>query len=465
MKVMKNRTLRVRFSLWVAAMLFLVLVAFGVFVYLSMAESLSSAIDESLRLSALQAIAAVNSENGKIDFSDALPESGSLARDLRSRGLTIRLISPAGEMLHAFGPYSALPLTPESLKATHNPRGMYTTVADASSHADVRFFTMPILDNGQVAGVIQAAQSLDVLRQTLGQLVAVLLVGGPLLILFAGLGGYLLASRALAPIGHITRTARRISAGSLSERLNLPATKDEVGELAATFDEMLQRLEDSFYRERQFTADASHELRTPLAAMQAILSVIRSKRRSPEDYEQALADLSEESDRLGSMIEDLLTLAREDSRRRIERETVDLSVTLKDVADSLRPLAQKKGLDLVCNTPSKLALAGDRDSLVRLFVNILDNAVKFTQKGSITISARETAKDLEVSVSDTGTGIAEEHLPHIFDRFYRVDASRSSRGAGLGLAIAKDIARSHGGIIRVASGLGSGTTFTVEFPK
>ena len=227
---------------------------------------------------------------------------------------------------------------------------------------------------------------------------------------------------------------------------------------------MLARLDEAFRRERQFTADASHELRTPLAAMQAILSVTRERRRTAADYELALADLADEADRLAGLVEDLLRLARGETQTDGVRAPVDLSTLLRDVTDSLRPLAEAKGLALTCNVPSGLTLTGDSDALIRLFVNLLENAVKYSERGEILVTARRTTDGLDVTVADTGMGIPAEHLPHIFDRFYRVDKARSARGAGLGLAIAQEIARAHGGMIAAASTPGVGTTFTVHLP-
>ena len=457
-------TLRVRFALWVAALLLAALVIFGAFVYFSLAQGLATSLDDSLRLSASQAIAAVNIENGQINFSDSIPESGGIAEELRDRGLTIRIFDTAGQILQAFGPYRGLPLAPASLAAALRQDATFTTLAEPQKGERIRFYTSAIIDNGRPIGVIQIAESLGSVEETLDRLLAALLIGGPFLALLAALGSYFLAARALAPIDQITRTARRISAEDLSRRLHLPAANDEVGRLAATFDDMLARLDEAFRRERQFTADASHELRTPLAAMQAILSVTRERRRTAADYELALADLADEADRLAGLVEDLLRLARGETQTDGVRAPVDLSTLLRDVSDSLRPLAEAKGLALTCDVPSGLTLTGDSDALIRLFVNLLENAVKYSERGEIFVTARRTADSLGVTVADTGIGIPAEHLPHIFDRFYRVDKARSARGAGLGLAIAQEIARAHGGMIAAASTPGVGTAFTVHLP-
>jgi len=226
---------------------------------------------------------------------------------------------------------------------------------------------------------------------------------------------------------------------------------------------MLARLDESFRRERQFTADASHELRTPLAAMQAILTVVRQEQRTPEDYETALADLAEETGRLQSLTEDLLHLARGDMRSLQVKEPVDLTALLCDVSDSLRPLAELKGLALSADIQPGLLMTGDSDRLISLFVNLVDNAIKFTESGEIRVYANLDGNDyILVSVKDTGSGIPAEQIDHVFDRFFRLDASRSSPGAGLGLAIAQEIAIAHGGNITVNSQVGKGSTFLVR---
>ena len=457
-------TLRTRMTLWVALLLLVVLAGFGAFVYGSLKRGLEASVDDSLRLSATQADASLNVESGKIDFRDVQPEKDAQA-SLRERGLTVRVLDTAGGILYAFGPYRALPVEFHLIAATRSGRPAFSTLLDPGTAGAVRLYTVPILENGQAIGFVQVAQTLNGVRDSLRQLLSALLLGGPLLVLLAALGGFLLASRTLAPIDHITRTARRISAEDLSARLNLPATNDEVGRLAATFDQMLGRLEGAFRRERQFTADASHELRTPLTALQVILGVVREKRRSSADYRQALSDISEEVDRLRALTEDLLLLAREDRRQTAVREAVNLSEMLGDVTDSLRPLAETKGLALECAVPSDMVLHGDSDALIRLFVNLVDNAVKFTERGSIRVCARPEAQGFLVTVTDTGIGIPAEHLPHVFDRFYRADRSRSGRGAGLGLAIAQEIILAHAGSLELTSTPGVGTTAAVRLPR
>jgi heavy metal sensor kinase len=459
------RTLRVRFGLWVAGLLLAVLVVFGFFIYWDLANWLYASLDDSLRLSLSQALATVNTENGAINLTDLFPDQTALGPTLQAKELTIRLLDVHGTLLGGIGPDRNLPVSQENLAQSQRQQVVFQTLTASAGQDPVRFCTAPFLDNGQFIGYLQVGKSLGPAQGTLDSLLISLLLGGLGLIVVAGFGGYFLAARALAPIDKITRTARRISAEDLSSRLHLPDVGDEISRLGMTIDEMLGRLETSFQRERQFTADASHELRTPLTAMQAILSVTRSQPRTNADYEQALTDLNEETDRLVGLVEDLLQLARRGVRQSAQRRQVDLSVLLRDVADTMRLLAESKGLTLTCKVPSGLILQGDPDELVRLFFNLLDNAVKYSDRGRIDLSAQVEADRIRVDIKDEGIGIPSEHLPHLFERFYRVDPSRSSRGSGLGLAIAMEIAESHGGTIRVQSTPGRNTTVTVFFAK
>lgn len=454
------KTLRVRFALWVGLLLFVVLVGFGVYVYFRMLHNLTSAVDDYLRLSATQAMVAVEVSNGQITFDSSLPE-GVAAANLVQRGLTIRIFDPTGHMVQSYGPFGYYPVDQKVLAASRGGSAGFSIIYNAAGD-DIRAYTAPVFSNKQVVAIIQVAQDAGNIQDTMDSLGITLLLVIPMIVLIAGVGGYFLASRALAPIDAITRMAHRISAEDLSKRLDLPRTDDEVGRLASTLDEMLARLDHSFQRERQFTADASHELRTPLTAMQTILSVVRQERRTQAEYERAFDDMAEVTDRLNNLTENLLDLARRDGHPSSVQEPVDLSNLLRDVSDSMRPLAEEKGLALECSVPDGLALTGDSDELIRLFVNLLDNAIQYTPAGRIALSAGKTrGNGMMVCVADTGVGIAPEHLPKIFDRFYRVDSSRARRGAGLGLAIAQEIAREHSGGIKVRSEVGQGTSFTV----
>ena len=428
------RTLRVRFALWVAALILIVLLIFGGFVYFNLKAGLSTEIDNSLRLSATQAIAAINIENGQINFSDSVPQADSIA-DLRASGITVRILSLKGDVVQGFGPYQSLPVDSSNLGQTLQGASEFSTVLPPTDTNEVRLYTAPIMDNDHLVGVVQVIQNLASVTQALNNLMTGFFISVPLLVLVSALSGYGLAAGALAPIDQMIRMAQGISAEDLSARLNIHSSDDEVGRLANTFDGMLARLEKAFKRERQFTSDASHELRTPVTAIVTIVSVTRAKRRSVEAYEKALDDIAYEADRLRSLADTLLQLARMDSQPAQPNETVDLSTLIEDVCISLQPAAE-------------------------------ENAIKYTDTGKIQLSAHATDEDKYlIKISDTGQGIQAEHLPHIFERFYMVDPARSTQVTGLGLAIVNEIVRAHHGTICVESAPGLGSVFTLEFPR
>jgi heavy metal sensor kinase len=455
------KTIRARLALWSTVLLLGMLAVFSGFVYINLSLNLHAAIDNTLSLSAEQTAAGLNIDNGQIIISEPniSEETGSEA--FTQRGLTLIVLAKDSTILQAEGPYRTHPAP----TVTAGTQGVFITLAETSKTDPIRAYVLPVLDNTQVVGWVQAMQSLANVEDSLKRLLAAMLLGGGTLSLLSGFAGYFLATRALAPIDHITSAARSISTADLSARLNLPNTGDEVSRLAGTFNEMLDRLETGFKRERQFTSDASHELRTPLTAMQSILSVMREGERPVLEYRQALDDMAGETDRLRSLVEDLLRLARGDLHHAEVIEQVDLSTLLYDVTDSLRPLAESKGLSLSCDAPPGMMLMGERDGLIRLFVNLLDNAIKFTEHGKVTLTGRSETEAIYIEIADTGSGIPAEHLAHIFDRFYRVETARSTEGSGLGLAIALQIAEEHKGDIEVESVLNTGTTFTVRLPK
>jgi heavy metal sensor kinase len=453
----KINSLRFRFALWVSGFLLASLILFGTYVYVSMSRSLHAAVDDALRTSATQARGTLNAANGQIILAHNLSEDNSEIEALRARGLTVRFLNAGGILLGGFGLDWERPLASPSRAL----QAAFSTTTDEGGEPDSRVYTLPVMDKNLLVGYVQTSQSLDPVLLTLERLQLSLILGIPLLTLLAALGGYVLAGRALKPMDEITNTSRRISAQDLAARINLPDHGDELGRLASTFDAMLARLEDSFRRERQFTSDASHELRTPLAAMQTIIGVTRARKRSVPEYERALDDLGEETSRLRTLAEDLLVVARAEASTLIHSERVDLSSLLADVADSLAPLAETKRITLECHVQPNLALTGDRDDLIRLFFNLVDNAIKFTEAGGVVISAQRDSDVIHVKVLDTGKGIAAADLGHVFDRFFRADPSRTQAGAGLGLAIAQKIVREHGGDISLTSEIGVGTTCSV----
>jgi len=271
----------------------------------------------------------------------------------------------------------------------------------------------------------------------------------------------------LKPVETITQAAREIEESDLNLRIDVK-TKDELGRLAETLNQMIDRLEKAFKRQREFTSDASHELRAPLAIIQAESTLALQKDRDAIAYKQSLETVSQEVDHMAKIIDQLLMLARSDAGKdQPIFEEIDLAEVLQGLTSDIHVLCQDKGLSLEINAGTKVGVQGDAVNLRRLFLNVLDNAIRYTPHGGIiSISLSHQGKIALVTIQDTGVGISQEHIPTIFDRFYRVNKARSRAegGSGLGLAICKQIAEAHGGGISVVSQAGKGSTFSIRLP-
>lgn len=324
-----------------------------------------------------------------------------------------------------------------------------------------------LLSRGDVAE-ITAAYPANEVDATLRQLFSVLLYSMPAALAISLIAGWFLARRSLKPVDDITRSARRITAQNLAQRLPAPATNDEIARLTATLNEMIARLETSFARIRQFTSDASHELKTPLAILMGELELSLRRELSVGEYRQTLESCLEEVERLTIVVDGLLDLSRADTGQiDMDFRQVRFSTLVDEICDDILILADMKHITVVTSVQPDVQLDGDKVRLHQALLNIMENAVKYTPDGGrVEVTMSADAQQATVQVSDSGPGIDAEHLPFIFDRFYRVDKARSQRirGTGLGLAIAKWVVDAHDGGIAVTSELGKGTTFTVVLP-
>jgi two-component system heavy metal sensor histidine kinase CusS len=279
---------------------------------------------------------------------------------------------------------------------------------------------------------------------------------------------YLLARQALAPVELLHRQTARITADQLDRRLPIANPGDELGRLAQTINAMIARLERSFTEMRRFTADASHELRTPLTALRTEVEAALGKPAETTDHANLLGSILEECDRLTRLTEQLLALAREDARRIEEaNQPLDLAALVRGAVETMRPLAEMKSLRLRQHGADTLPAHGDAARLRQVFYNLLDNAIKYTpENGEIEVRLERRGSEAIIVLRDTGLGIPAEHLPHVFERFYRVDKARSRAegGTGLGLSIAHSIVSAHGGRIELDSAPGRGTVCTVTLP-
>ncbi len=325
-----------------------------------------------------------------------------------------------------------------------------------------------VLDHASGPLVIQAAISLQARDRALESLLGVLLLAGPLALGGTLGGGYWLARKALAPVDRMVATAQEITATRLDRRLEAPNPHDELGRLVATFNAMISRLERSFDEVRRFTADAAHELRTPLAAMRTEAEVALRSPRVPDRDARVLEDLLEEIERLSRLVSQMLFLCREDAGvDPAEFRPIQLDELVHDAADHMQVVAREKGVSLEVVAAEPTTVRGDAVRLRQLVFNLLDNAVKYNTPGGEVIVRTEAQNGrAKVTITDTGIGIPPEHLPHLFERFYRVDPARGpeTTGSGLGLSICRSIAEAHGGRVEITSTFGQGTTVTLGLP-
>ncbi len=315
---------------------------------------------------------------------------------------------------------------------------------------------------------VQAAISLAPTDRALRELLTALIFAGPLVVAGTLGGGYWLARKALAPVDRMAAAAQEITLTRLDRRINTPNSGDELGRLADTFNDMIARLQRSFEEVRRFTADAAHELRTPLASMRTEAEVALRSPRCPDRDQRVMENLLDEIDRLTRLVTQLLFLCREDAGlSRVPHVPMRLDEVVRDVANHMLVVARDKGVALELSTIPACSVRGDSDRMRQLFFNVLDNAIKYTPAGGlIEVSATCADGRARIVVADSGIGIPAEHLPRVFDRFYRVDPARSRdlEGTGLGLSICRSIAEAHHGRLEIDSVPGRGTKVTLAQP-
>ncbi|HUY33386.1 MAG TPA: ATP-binding protein [Pirellulales bacterium] len=323
------------------------------------------------------------------------------------------------------------------------------------------------LDAGDHRAVtLQLALSLAETEAALNHFDRRMAAGALAFLALAAAGGWLLSRQALRPVAESIATARRLNPKDLRARLPLSGADDELDQLAATINQLLDRLAEYHAQIIRFIGDASHELRSPLGAMRAAVEVTLQQARTADEYREALGALGEQCDHLGSLVNRLLLLAKADAGQiEVRPEPIDLAGLIDDVVELYRPLAEERGLRLEWERAASCDTRGDPTWLRQLIVNLLDNAIKFTaQGGRVSVRLETDGQRARIAVSDSGVGIGADHLPHLFERFYQVDRARSVAGHGLGLSICRWIVDAHAGTIEVTSRLREGSSFVVTLP-
>jgi heavy metal sensor kinase len=380
-----------------------------------------------------------------------------------------QLLSPGGTVLDRAGP--AAPqgplLTPAMLRQALDGHQVRAETHAGPLHVRYRVLGLPRTGHWPPTVLVVAAPLTGV-DQSVDRLQLLLLVAGPIALVLAGGGGWLLARAALRPVDQMTRQAGMIGAHRLHQRVSVPDAADELTRLAYTLNGMLDRIEQGLAEQRRLVADASHELRTPLAVMRAELEVaLRADDLSAADGE-VLASTAEEAARMSKIVDDLLVLAHRDEHRlELSLEPVDLASVAIAVTTQLRPLADQGGVHLTVRASHVPSVLADQARLAQVVTNLVDNAVKYTAAdSSVEVRVWAAAGGAGLTVTDSGPGIAPEDLPRVFDRFSRLDPARSRAcgGSGLGLAICKALVEAHGGRIWAESNPGSGSAFSLTLP-
>ncbi len=456
---MSTLSIRWRLTLWYGAVLALVLAVFGAAVYLMMRHALLARAGAGL----LMESAEVEQEIGRATEGELL-KTWLERRFAHHPGFDIQVSTAGGQSI-----FRSERIQDSGLPVPSRPPDPGQTLVLDRDLDRGRFY----ISNRGVLGpdgplVVQVAAPLAQNDRELGELLAVLWLAGFLALVGALAGGYFLARRALAPVDRMASEAGAVTAAHLDRRLQVGKHGDELDRLAATLNGMIARLQRSFEETRRFTADAAHELRTPLAVIHNAAEVALSGPHEPEENRRFFEDILEEEEQLKRLTEQLLFLCREDAGLLPEvRKPVSLDSIVLQSAEPMKELAAANGVTLRVANLRACRIAGDPDGLRRLLFNLLDNAIKYTPEGGkVEIRCRSQNGSAELTVSDSGIGIPPEHIPHLFERFYRVDPARSREAGstGLGLSICQVITRSHGGAIRLESQPGRGTTVVVTFP-
>jgi len=458
-------SLRLRLTAWYLAFFSLLFVVFGIFLHGVLSRALEKRLDETLSAEVQTAanLFLDELEEMKGDIPKAAAEAVS---EMRINGSAVAIFE-AGRVLAAS---SAAPSAGfESLATQAATRHEVDFVlAMPAMHAAVHRVTAPQLKAGSPY-FIMAVESLDSVAASLQIVRRVLFFGLPLLLAAAAIGGYWLTTRSLAPLSWMAEQSRAITGSSLEKRLEIGNAAGELKVLAASFNELLSRLDVSFESMRRFVADASHELRTPISVIRGEADVALSHDRSAAEYKESLAIVLDESRRLSRLVDDLLNLARADAGHvRLQTQDFYFNDLLTECCRSVQSLAAARKIQLEYRPAGDVPFHGDEELLRRLVVNLLDNAIRYTPSGG-KVSAEIVANgsDVSIRVADTGIGIPADAAPHVFDRFYRADKARSRAdgGFGLGLAIVKWIAECHSGAVAFHSQPEAGSVFTVTLPR
>ncbi len=444
----------------------MIMLLFATALYVVMARALEDQIDRSLEEAAVAASQSLEEHRfGPFllldDLAQTFPELALIDK-------FFQIFGPQGQVTLQSANIKTrnIPLSQTALQSSLQGRAVFETVR-FRDEIPIRLLSYPIRHGQTLVNILRVGMSLQPEKEMLARLVFVLLIGSPLAVVVSVLGGWFLAGRALRPVDDITLTAQRIAGGDLTQRIET-TSKDEIGRLASTFNNMIGRLEASIRQIRQFSADASHELRTPLTITKGETELALRKPRSPEVYREALESNLEEIDRMSRIVEELMFLSRADlGEVHVASDPVQLDTLVQEIQMQAMVLGKEQQIATTLGPVEPLRVSGDEWRLRELILNVVDNAVKYSlPRGTVELGLTQDRGMARVTVRDHGIGMTPEEQRLVFDRFYRTDAARAhaQKGTGLGLSICKWIAEAHHGTIEVTSTFGQGSCFTISLP-
>lgn len=458
---------RLRLTLWYAFLLGLTLLGFCVALYFGLASALERDLDEVLRLRAQQVDRALQDdvgEDAELTPEEVLPGAlePSELEDFAEPGVYVQVLSPRGEVIATSG--TSLPVEPSLVVQAAEQGEAFDTIWLPGGQR-LRSLYRAVHVQEHVVAFVQVAETLQLVDETMEDARNLMLGGAGVLLAVAVVTGLFLTRRALRPVAEVTETARHIAeTGTFERRLAPTAPRDELTDLANTFNLMIARLERMLAQQRQFLADTSHELRTPLSIIRGNLDYLR-RVTTDQSCLETIHEAELEAIRMSRLVNDLLLLAQEDAAEFLNRQPVRLDTLVGEIVEQARALAADQRIEIADLEP--LVVAVDPDRLRQALWNLLDNALRYGGAGcQIRILARGEGEVAQIAVADNGPGIPPEHEHRVFDRFYRVDASRNraTGGAGLGLAIVKHIVEAHGGTVTLDNRPGRGAKFTITLP-
>ncbi len=464
-------SIKTRIIAFYMGVLFMTLSTLGVFLYFGLSEIVYDSIDSSLLSRAKVLATLINDSDYKTDFnfSDEMmweynsPKAGLFFQIRRFDGTTTEKSESLGDSDLPFQT-GEKQMNFETILLNGVPARMVNFYIPYNGEKGVRG-TGNRMKSKRSGLIIQCAKSIEEQTELLQNYLIVLSLSILFIMVISASGGFLIAKKALTPIKEMSETIDRISESNLSERVNVENIPEELRVLASSFNRTFDSLERSFNRQRQFTADASHELRTPLSVILSQSEVMLRKERTAEEYKNALTAIGEVAGMMSQIVRKLLTITRLGADKvELKIEDIDPGEIISESVKLLTPLAEQKGAGINVSVPDRFVVRGDRAALLELFVNIIDNAIKYNvPQGKIDISVKKETGFIISEIKDTGIGIPKSDLGRVSDRFYRVDKSRSRdlRGVGLGLSICEEIIKLHGGRIEIKSKAGEGTTVSV----